>query len=231
MTTYISANSSNHQNGGASSTTVAVTLPGTVGSGHTLCVGVQSANNSGIVQPYHCNDDKSNIYTHVLDIYTIGSGFQVSIFFCTNITNAPQTITGDFNGNSFTFASIIVDEFSGIVTSLPLDGSNGQIANSGTSTDGLTTGTWTTSANGDLIWGYCGDLTGGATFSAGTGFTIAQNVAVDFRSEYLIQSSASASTAVTFTSNINVSAFAVGLALMSLPTGLPPSSGWAEVQW
>ena len=185
-----------HQNGSGTSTTCAVTLAATVGSGNALCVSVSYT--TAVIDSISVTDDKGNSYTSVISALNSGSGYAMHLFVAVNLTNAPQTITATDNSGPRQFLTIMVDEFSGASS---LDGSACQAqSQAGTGTDAITSGPYTTTHNGDIIWG-AGISISGTNMSVGTGFTVAgmNNVVSTFTTEWEIQSTASASTAATFT--------------------------------
>lgn len=191
---YIQGNTG--QNGATASTTIPVTLTSAVGSGHMLCVTVNWA---GLVGEslVSVTDDKSNTYALVDSI--VNANFCSANAYILNVTNAPQTITATIS-NSRAFGSIVVDEWSNVLASSALDGHVSQTqTNAGTGANAITSGSITTTANGDLIYGYTVSVSGlGAT--AGTGFTQRQGLSSTFYTENLIQATAG-STAATFTAS------------------------------
>lgn len=182
-----------------SATSISATFGATVGNGNAVIVYVWFSNGGTTT----ISDDKSNSYT-LVDTNSVVS---VRSFYLTNITNAPITVTvtfGTTQTGSNTVASIMIDEFSGIATSSPLDGHTiNRVTFPGTGTDAVTSGSITTTTNGDLIWGAVIDelsITNAA--AAGTGFTLGTQNAAGTNgrgaTEYLIQGTAG-SIAATFT--------------------------------
>lgn len=208
-----------HQNGAANIATVAVTLVSTVGVGNTIVVAVGTATpgNSPIV--FTCADDKANTYTAV-DSGPPGNNFQWASFYLQNITNAPQTITVaiDAGASNRQFSTIIATEFSGVAAVSPLDGHNINNFQAGVNTtDGITSGSVTTTTNGDLIWGASVNLSGSSTLVHGTGFTLDQNSGIDFVTEYLVQGTAGA-VAATWTGTTADSFSSLVMALKAATT-------------
>ena len=190
---------STHQNGGTSSTTVAVTLTGPIGSGHMVCVSVGWAGSSGADTITGITDDKGNTYTLVDHLHDSTDGYDWQSAYMLNVTNGAQTITATIS-TSRSFATILVDEFSGVATSSAIDGHhiNNQVTLAA-GTNSVTSTAITTTANGDLVYGSAVNITGGGTESAGTGFTLAQHTSGAFITEYQAQPTAG-SIASTFTS-------------------------------
>jgi hypothetical protein len=99
-----------------------------------------------------------------------------------------------------TFASLQVAEYSGVATSSALDKTaNNSQTDPGTAANAITSGSVTTTTDGQLILGWTSALVvGGSTVSAGSGFTGRINVFGDILFEDQIQTSAGA-IAATFT--------------------------------
>lgn len=129
--------------------------------------------------------------------------------------------------------SLNVDPFTGSDASSTSDGSNAQVqASPGTVADALSSNTFTTTVNGDLLYGATVDTqTGGDPGVHGTGFSDATaSGGVVIRSEYKTQVTAAAGTAVTFTATTGTDRFitsgfamkpaAVGGGLLSIPLTL-----------
>ena len=188
-----------HQNGGATSTTVAVTLAAPVGVGNLVCVSVGFAGASGHTATVA--DDQGNTYTPVNSVFDSGQSYKWLTFYKQNISNAPQTITATIS-NANAFESIVVDEFSGVVASSALDGHTINDQPTIASGTGVTSGNCTTTVNGNLVYGTSVNVSGVGTFTKGASFTqgaSANNVAGLFNTEYLVQAAASASTSATYT--------------------------------
>jgi hypothetical protein len=208
-----------HNNGASSSTTCAVTVSA-VGSGHTICGLVSWDNTTNPGATVSVSDDKGNTY-NVETISTDTTNNQkTTAFSLTNITNAPTVFTATLSAAN-AFCSILVEEFSGVsrASSDERDGAahGGQFQNSpGTGTDGITSGTFTTNTNGDLLWGCCTDnVLSPALASNGTGFSTGTQDSVDYtkQSEFKTQPTAGSGTAATFTQAVNDQRIAYLIAL------------------
>ncbi len=142
-------------------------------------------------------DNHSNTYTAV-DTTTTGASFRSSTFYALSFPGGlPTTITATFSTGTSDYPAILVDEFSGVAASAALDGHNQQIQASASGTDALSSNTFSTSANGDLIWGIAA-IPNATGASAGTGLTAEQSLVSAYYTEFKIQSS-SGSVAATFT--------------------------------
>jgi hypothetical protein len=205
-------------NGGAASAgTIAVTLTAAVTSGNAICgmVGHDSAATLTSV-----TDDKSNTYNLETSVVDTTNSERVTAFSLGNITNGPSTITANIS-SSVGARSLIADEFSGILAaSNPRDSTaHGGLWNSspGTGANGVTSGTFTTATNGDLLYGATandsgddtGTLTAGTTSGSfaltGTSSLTSSNACSMLKSEWCAQTTAGAGTAATFTQSVNVS--------------------------
>lgn len=187
--------------GASFATTIAATVSA-VGSGNAIC-GIVSWDNTGVTLST-VTDNQGNTYNLETSILNASDGQNFAAFSLTNITNAPTVITANFSA-TVDFRAIGVDEFSGGSTASTdeRDGSahGGQYQTTpGTGTDAVTSGTFTTTVNGDLLWGGLGTsfgptLTAGTSFSSGAGGGGGPN----FLTEYRTQTTAGSGTAATFT--------------------------------
>lgn len=111
------------------------------------------------------------------------------------------TITLSVGGGTAT-VNVICHDISGGNTTTPLDVSTQQNQSSSLSgANAVTSGTVTTTVNGDYLFGWCWDIGGNASsIAAGTGFTIRDQISVGGRTtESEVQSTAGSGTAATFT--------------------------------
>lgn len=216
------------QSGGTGAAGPAASIGATisaVGSGNLLA-GAAFLGSTLVSDFTSITDDKGNTYTIVdKQLGTVSHRVLVT-FYCPNITNAPTVITANF-ANTPIDIGIFVDEYSGIATSTPLDGHAIQAVNGpGTGTDALSSGSITTTASGDLIYGVGADLTGSADLIAGTGFTqrVHNSDTGSFvMTEDLIQSTAGA-IAATFSFQIaNNDDEITAVMAFSPPPAAPPS--------
>lgn len=144
------------------------------------------------------------------------NGYRSSWWVAANITGGSCTITATLSAatsNKF----LIAHEVSGVNTSTPTDGSILAGSTAGAGTDTVSTGNFTTTQNGDYIMGVMWNTSfGGALPAAGTGYTLRASEDTNsqgLRSENRIQTTASASTVVTFSPDAFVNFIAGGLAL------------------
>lgn len=213
-------------NGGsnASAPSCSATFGSPVGSGNIIVGFAFWSEGSTTNDLSSISDDKGNTYTIVdkLNAFAVTSNSRAfASFYCANVTNAPTVITANFSPSTGSLA-ILVDEYSGVATTSPLDGHTMQAQSGvGTTANAATSGNITTTVNGDLIYGGLACLSGSAgQVAAGTGFTlrvnnVAPNGAQFFDTEDEIQSSAG-TTAATFTLNAGDSTL-VGVMALTPP--------------
>lgn len=215
-----------------SANSIAVTISA-VGNGNCVC-GVFSCDNGNAITTLTVTDDKGNTYNVEARILDTTGNQQQYAFSRTNITNGPVTITATMNGIvANTFRAIQVDEFSGASTASAdeRDGAahGGQFqATPGTGTDAISSGTFTTSTNEDLIWGGCvGPSTStlasnGTSFSTGTQDTTLYSIQTEFRT----QATAGSGTAATFTQAAATQRVTYMIAIKPAAGGAAPPNGW-----
>lgn len=183
--------------------TVAVTLGAAVGSGNSLCGWVSWGSNT-LTTLTSVTDDKGNTYT-ISDKFPDNANVQSgAMFFLGNITNGPTIITAHFSPNQ-NFLQIGADEYSGVLAATnPSDGHSvcAAVQTGSTATDFLSSGSFTTAVNGDLIYGVTMDTFNATLATAGTGYTQRQTSTAqsDTTSEDKVQSTAG-SVAATFTTS------------------------------
>jgi hypothetical protein len=186
-----------HENGGTASTTVATTLASTVGVGNAVFVFFFITSPTATVT--NVTDDKGNTYTAVGAQTDVNVASRTFTYYALNVSNSPKTITATYS-TSLPFSGMLVDEYSGIAAVSALDG-NGSLSQKGLGTSGandIKSNAFTTTANGDLIWGASVNISGSAGFTAGTGFTLRTNSAdLIYQSESQVQTTAG-SIAATF---------------------------------
>ena len=146
-----------------------------VGTGHTIIGGTAIDTINGATAISSITDNASgNTYT-VLDTQSDGVKITLITFIGQNIQGGPTTITVNYTNTGPSFPQVFWNEYSNVSG---LDGHTIQFQSSvGTGTDAVTSGNITTTVNSDTIAGFTinsffpGGGTGGATVSAGTGYT------------------------------------------------------------
>jgi len=223
---------SNSDVSGAAHTSLSATFSSATTSGNAIILGVTFGNINPTIT---AADSQGNAYAQAVKTYDAGHNQGCAILYAVNITGgASNRVTVNFSG-SVAYLALGIHEYSGVVASSALDRTAGATG-SGTS---LSSGSATTTANGDLIFG-CGveDSAGsGDTFTAGNGFTkhVDLGSAAGYADEDEVQGTAG-SVAVTWTLSpsgrgwiANMAAFkasSVGSTGPSI-TSLSPTSGGA----
>jgi hypothetical protein len=188
--------------GAGAGTTYSVTFSGAVGSGNAVC-GVVSWDDVGGTNLNSVTDNQGNTYNLESLVVVTADNQRTQAFSRTNIVNAPTVVTANFSA-SVAYRAMVADEFSGTSTgsSDERDGAahGGQYqASAGTGTDAVSSGTFTTSTNGDLIYGTSMALNNA---TVGTGFTLGGAISVTdyaLQTEWREQTTAGSGTAATFT--------------------------------
>ena len=138
----------------------------TTTTGNAILLGVTYGNVNPTIS---VTDSQGNTYAQAIKTYDSSHNQGCAIFYALNITGgASHRVTVHF-GSSVAYLALGIHEYTGIASSSALDVTAGKIGY-GTA---LSSGSATTTANGDLIFG-CGveDSQGsGDTFTAGSGFT------------------------------------------------------------
>lgn len=182
----------------------AATFTNPVGSGN-LVVGVGTNDHTSSHNVSTVVDDQSNSYTsNTVQIVDTTNGQNAYAFALTNITNGPKTVTVTFSASS-SFSGFIMEEWSNSGgASAGIDVRTGQFQTPpGAGTDAITSGSVTTTVNGDLVWSGNNDATGTNAAVAGTGYTghnATTNTGTELQTEALTQSTAGA-IAGTWTAN------------------------------
>ena len=191
---------------GTAATTVAVTFPGNVTAGNLIALFVAFNNVANIIDSV--TDSLGNTYTLVDTALNFASDSHAS-YYAKNITGGACTVTVTFTA-SVGYRSLTVHEVSGLDTTAPLDqhAINTQVAPD-IGTDAVTSGSVTTTTNGQYIFGAChvNNTGAGLTVDPGTGFTGRESIdggadSAPLESEDQIQPTAG-SIAATFTLGAN----------------------------
>jgi hypothetical protein len=155
---------------------------------------------------FTCSDNRGNSYV-TLDLRVNNSETQaMGVCYALNAKAGSTTVTATFKPSNTTAGarSIAIAEYSGVATASAIDGNlvSGDSPSSGTSSNGATSGSVTTSQDGDLIFGAVTDTESGSTISAGTGFTARSESANEVIIQDKVQTTAgSVASTATFGSN------------------------------
>lgn len=157
------------------------------------------------------NDQLGNSYVRKTAGVDGPNTARVETFLCIVTVAGTPTVTAQFNptpGTTVSFGpSLAIDPFTGSDAASTADGTGAAQLQTAptTGTDATTSGTWTTSTNGDLIYtATVATGTGNNPGAAGTGFTALQtSPGVIVKTAYKVQSTASASAAGLWTAAVN----------------------------
>jgi hypothetical protein len=156
---------SNSNVGGATVTSFSAVFSSPTTSGNAIILGVTFGDLSPTIT---ATDSQGNTYLHAVMTYDSSHRQGSAILYATNIKGgSSNTVTVKFS-QAVSYLALGIHEYSGIAASGALDVTKGAMGKSSTPSSG----TVTTTASGDLIFG-CGveDSSGsGDTFSAGTSF-------------------------------------------------------------
>lgn len=150
-------------------TTCAVSLTG-VTSGNLLILALAYNDATDVISSV----TGTNTFTRVVNTYHGMNGLSVVLYYAQNAASGNETVTTTFSASKS--ANCALHEYSGVVTSGALDKSTSGSGTATTGTDGASTTSVTTTANGELIFSSINQTSGGApVITAGTGYTLRQN--------------------------------------------------------
>jgi len=166
------------QDDGTSHASIAQAFASNVTAGNCIVVGIGYGNNTtGLTDGATVTDSLSNTYTRVSDIAWDNSNSQATeVYVAYNITGGANTVTLTFV-TARPYNRFIIAEYSGIqTTASPVDQhNNGFVLSGSTATDGISTGSVTTTSASETLLSIYQDTSeapGTGTLSAGTNFAL-----------------------------------------------------------
>lgn len=148
-------------------------MASSVTAGNLIVVGVGDFT-SGATNVSSVTDNKSNTYTRITGVDGVGNGCTLELWYAYNVTGGAGLVaTANFTVNSR--CTIIAQEFSGILTTDPLDKSSSLFQTPGTGTTYTSTATAATTQADELVVGFVADANGGHTYVAGSGYSNMNN--------------------------------------------------------
>lgn len=157
-------------NNDAGATTIAQAFSARVTGGNTIIVAVSWDTSAGGTS-LTCTDTQNNTYANATNVNDATNSQALAVCYAPNVAGGNTTVTATFTGSA-TFRRIIVNEYSGIATTAPVDATRTNIAEGTAAIDNITSLAATTTVPGDLIFGAVMDDTNPNTsIDAGTGFT------------------------------------------------------------
>lgn len=181
----------NFTNDGQSST-AAATFSGSVAAGNLIVASVSWDYSLG-ASLVGCSDNLGNIYSVAVSDTDATFSQALAICYAPNVAAGSTTVTATFSNSQAQYRRLIINEYSGIQTSSPVDVTAKNIANGTTAANNITSTAATTTTAGDLIFGAVmdDDSAGPTTITAGTGFTQRNSVNnKDLAVQDLVQGSA-----------------------------------------
>lgn len=169
--------------------------------------------------------DGINTYTAPAAAVVAGTNSRCGTTFALNAASGSPIVTATASGVVIALV-LWVEEWSGIVSTSALDGTGSGLSTAGSGSAGQTynSGNWTTSSNGDLIYGFSSS-NGGSV--AGSGFTTSvSDTSTGYTSVFATQSGAGSINAPFATIGVSFNENdALGIALKQTGGGGPTCKG------
>jgi hypothetical protein len=141
-------------------TTLSLAFPSSTRAGDLLLVAFDYDSS---VTPASVTDSQGDVFTAVGNQLNSPGGALSRVYYAKNITGGADTVTVTLSAES-SYLELYLSEYSGINTTNPIDAEVGASGNAGT----VSSGSVTTTAAGDIVYGYC---VGDGVCSLGSGFT------------------------------------------------------------
>jgi hypothetical protein len=163
----------NGSSGGVAATTCTVTPTSALITGNTSIISLHLLwSAGGSASGFSATDSVGNTYTQVAS-YNADTANLVVIFVSPSVSGSPTTVSISATaGGTLTYKDCIFDEFSGGSGSSAVNGNAAQKqVNPGTGTDAISSGSLTTTTDGDLIYAVSYSTNSVTNPTAGTGYT------------------------------------------------------------
>jgi hypothetical protein len=202
-----------HVQGTLNNGSQSATFGSAVTSGNVVTGAINWTGSGGGAGAATVTDDKSNSYTVNPKLFDSGNGSYWATFFSTNaITNGPSVITATITGDpSVAFPAVLIDEWNGLGAGSTTQSSD--VDSHGSSPLSVTLSNTT----GDLCVAYATAYSGGATLTAGSGMTTAQNTS-NFLAEWTTAGATSQVMGAAYTGA--AAGYLYGMSFT--PSGSPP---------
>ena len=141
-----------------------LSFPAKTAAGDLILVAFDYDTNS---TPSSVTDSQGNVFTAVGSQLTSPGGARSVVYFANNIKGGADTVMVNLSANS-SWIELYLTEYSGVNQTNPVDAQAGASGNAGP----VSSGNVTTTASGDMIYGYC---VGDAACTAGSGFATRSN--------------------------------------------------------
>ena len=143
------------------------------------------------VTPSSVTDSEGNVYTEVGTQLTTPGGVHGRVYYARNIAGGPDTVTVSVDGQT-DFLEMYLTEYSGADPNNPVDAQAGATGTAGA----VSSGNATTTASGDVVYGYC---VADAACTVGSGFTARSTLVENLTEDEIVGDAGS--YAATGTSN------------------------------
>jgi hypothetical protein len=211
----------------ASATTITVTLTPTAGNLLVFCVSGDSLDTTSIA--LSDNLGTHNTFTQIGTDLVTAVDQRCAWWFAANCKGGATTFTATFSAAT-RFRTIYVAEYSGIATTNPfLNGARAENDNPGTGTDAVSSGNANATSQPALVWGFCIDVNGSTTPTAGTGFTSRTGVwstATCLGRPEDKRVTTTGNVAATFTATTGTDAHGTGIGIFAEAVATPTVASW-----
>jgi len=197
-------------------TTLSLAFPSSTHAGDLLLVAFDYAPN---VTPASVTDSQGNVFTTVGNQLSTPGGALSRVYYATNIKGGADTVTVTLSGTS-SYLELYLSEYSGINSTSPIDAQAGSSGNAGA----VSSGSVTTTAAGDIIYGYCVADWG---CTAGSGFAARSTLDGNLMEDKTAGSAGSYAATGSATNGWTMQM--VALSPASASSGAPPSSPGASL--
>jgi len=217
----------------ATSTTIAATFVANVTAGNLIVVHVGHESASGTTVTVA--DTLSNTYTEVNSAFDSVNGQKGWMFYAKNITGGACTVTATISVTE-TARRIIIDEYSGLDTTAPLDASAVQYESApGTGTDAVNSTAFTTNAANDLVVGATQNTSqatpGSGVITEGTNFKMRGSAGTSICKTESRNLASAGSVDATFTHSSAQAHITHGAAFKEASTGVTGTATIATVKF
>jgi len=144
----------------ASASTLSLSFPQNTAAGDLILVAFDYDMNT---TPSSVTDTQNNVFTPIGSQLTSPAGARSRVYYAKSIKGGADMVTVNLSGNS-AWIELYISEYTGVDTVNPIDAQAGASGGAGA----VSSGSATTTATGDVIYGYC---LGDSMCRAGAGFT------------------------------------------------------------
>ncbi len=201
----------------------------TITSGNTVaCFGFWNDTGASTFTSFTKNSGTATVSAFTQPDSTVVSGnFRVNQGWASITGSGTAVFRLTISGAASGAIVVVCQEISGVPTSTPVDGAAHKMqaqAAPGTGTDAISSGSVTTTTNGDYIFGFSADGPQNSTVSAGTGYTARDANGTHYVTESQVQGS-SGTIAATFTGTNGADTYLSGIMAFSpLAAGNPATT-------